>query len=258
MSMRSCVLCVCMVVGLAVGFGPVRDLQASESGGEAEASGEVDDVSEADDASEAAETDDGSKAAEATETDGDPEADTADEADSEQESDQQSPIQFAPPAEPRLELGIGGYTWLWDTAYGGNEVERVPRVTVRWFPTRLLAISLAADWGLHRSNAADLSIVNQHASAMAGVGVVGWLNSFRLGLEAQGGMLLRTVRLDDGAGTTFSDARFEPTAGFEAHAGMTVAGRASLSLAGGARFYAPKRSDIFLGLRFDWTFGSGS
>lgn len=175
----------------------------------------------------------------------------------EEESSRGITVDLRGPADPSLEVGLGGHMWLWDAAYGGNERAWIPRATLRWFPVRLLALSATVDWGVRNKEAGPLQVVNHHTSAIAGVGIVGWLGGVRLGLEAQGGMLLRTTRLSDDSGTTRRNALVRPTVGFEAHAGLTFGGQGSISLAGGSRFYAPRRSDIFFGLRLDWTFGSG-
>ena len=185
------------------------------------------------------------------------EADREEPSDEEGESSRGVTVNLQAPADPTLEVGLGGHMWLWDAAYGGNEREWVPRATLRWFPVRLLALSASVDWGVRNTKAGPLQVVNHHASGIAGVGIVGWLGGVRLGLEAQGGMLLRTSRLSDDSGTTRRNALIRPTVGFEAHAGLTFGGQGSISLAGGSRFYAPRRSDIFFGLRLDWTFGSG-
>lgn len=167
------------------------------------------------------------------------------------EQDKPEPVLRAP-ADPVLEVGLGGHTLLWDTPYGGNELHGMVGLSARWLPGRLGALSFDINWARRAPEAADLRVANHHVAATLGGGVNGWLDAFRLGAELRGGLLFRSLRLDDGAATRFSELRVLPVVGVDAHLGFSFWEFLSLSLVTGTRFWAPNRADIHFGLRLDW------
>lgn len=158
------------------------------------------------------------------------------------------------PAPYTYGIGVHPGVLFWDTPYGGQETAFTVMANGHARISSPLIGSLSVGYARRAPAAGTLVVANDHITAMGGIGVEGWLQTLRLSLQAQGGVISRRLTITDGTGTTYRDSRFTPTAGGRFSLGALFSDRFLVSLASGARFFAPSRGEFYTGLEMSWLF----
>jgi len=159
-----------------------------------------------------------------------------------------------PPVSYTYGLGVSPSVLFWDTAYGGQETAFAVMADAHARVSPPFVASLHVGYTRRAPSAGNLVVANDHVTAMGGFGVQGWLQTLRLGLQAQGGVVSRRLTITDGTGTTYRDSRFTPAAGGRFSVGALFFDQFLVSLASGARFFAPKREEFYTGVEMGWLF----
>ena len=161
---------------------------------------------------------------------------------------------FLPPGRHRFALALSASRLLWDTPQREHDAEWFFRASVRYRVAGPLIVTINGDYGRHSPEAGPLVVANTHVSATGGVGAEAWVDVIRFSGQIQGGVLVRSLAMDDSLGSQFSESVVRPTIGGEFGLGVGILERSALNLVIGGRFYRPERFDYFMGLRFDWLF----
>lgn len=154
----------------------------------------------------------------------------------------------------RYAVGVLPALLLRETAYRARESVFMLRAAGRRRLVGPLFASLGLEYSRRAPDAGELVVANTHAALVAGAGAEAWIESLRFSAQAQAGPLVRHLKLADRRGTQHTSTRWEPTFGGQISIGSSFFDSLLVALDGGVRFFAPKRTDLYMGIQVGWLF----
>ena len=161
---------------------------------------------------------------------------------------------FAAPAEHDWSLRAGWGVQLFEGAAGESSGAMLFRLALHRSLGEWLSASIVADYSRLTRASANRETSNGQVLTGAGLGFSRWISRFRLDLGIEGGALLRSAALSDGAGTEESSFRVDPGLGVVGGAGVAIRGVAVVGVQASLR-YQPGRTNFLLWLALDGLFG---